>query len=113
MIVNWIHPLPSNVKDVRYGSMCALCSAVVMEHSRTHHEQFHNQYLLKSELQTMSSAAWCDPGSHAFKAGEAGSQSFTGTSIGDDGTPQRMEMDACAEHSFQQMEVDRKQIQDH
>jgi hypothetical protein len=49
----------------------------------------------------MSGVAWCDPGSHAFKAGEPGSQSFQGTTRDDEGNPIRIDMDACKEHSFQ------------
>lgn len=43
---------------------------------------------------------WCDVKGHAFKAGEPGSQSFTGTVIGEDGTPTQQQMSACADHSF-------------
>ena len=43
---------------------------------------------------------WCDNGNHAFKAGEPGSQQFTGTVIGEDGTPIQQAMSACAQHSF-------------
>lgn len=49
----------------------------------------------------MSGVAWCDPGNHAFKAGEPGSQSFSGTTRDEEGNPVRIEMDACAKHSFQ------------
>lgn len=87
--------------DLRRAFMCHLCSAITVADSKVAHEQFHLQYLNKEEVGTMSSAAWCDPGNHAFKAGEPGSQRFTGTSIDDDGNPVRMEMDACKAHSFQ------------
>lgn len=50
---------------------------------------------------TMSNVLWCDPGNHAFKAGQPGSQSFQGTTRDEEGNPIRIEMDACSEHSFQ------------
>lgn len=102
MTINWIYPIPNEL-TMRGLSMCHLCSALVAPESKAAHEQFHSQYLNKEEIGTMSSAAWCDPGDHAFKAGEAGSQRFSGSTIDDDGTPVRLEMDACKEHSFQSM----------
>lgn len=47
----------------------------------------------------MSKVAWCDQGDHAFKAGEPGSLSFTGTGFDENGTPVRQEMDSCAKHN--------------
>lgn len=98
MQVQWTQ-VPANIDSNRYA-MCALCSSVVPWGARPAHEAFHDSYKHKQEITTMSGAAWCDPGNHAFKAGEPGSQSFQGTSMDDDGNPIRMEMDACAEHSF-------------
>lgn len=82
-------------------AMCPLCSALLHMGSLQAHSTFHDTYLNKETVGTMSSAAWCDPGNHAFKAGEPGSQRFTGTSIDENGIPVRMEMDACKTHSFQ------------
>lgn len=79
---------------------CHLCSAIVSTDSREAHQIFHDQFINRNEVRVMSGVAWCDPGSHAFKAGEPGSQSFQGTTRDEEGNPIRIEMDACSLHSF-------------
>jgi hypothetical protein len=44
----------------------------------------------------MSRAAWCDQGEHAFKLGEPGSQTMSGTEIGEDGISRTIDYDMCA-----------------
>jgi hypothetical protein len=49
----------------------------------------------------MSTALWCDPGEHAFKGGEPGSQSFDGSRVNEDGHATNVRVDVCAKHAFQ------------
>jgi len=67
---------------------------------RVGHDAFHEGMIPRTEVERMSNVLWCDPGSHAFKAGEPGSQSFVGTTVDVDGNSVSQKMDACAEHSF-------------
>ena len=93
--------IPSNLNHLAGMVQCSTCQGLVLKSQQDAHDIFHDTYINREEVGTMSSAAWCDPGNHAFQAGEPGSQRFSGTSIDAEGNPVRMEMDACKEHSFQ------------
>jgi hypothetical protein len=84
------------------------------------HARFHNTFIPRAELdeaikrltreaQTMGSAAWCDKGNHAFKAGVQGSQSMTMTEQGEEG-PRNVIVDLCPEHAFPTAETTQKAV---
>ena len=59
----------------------------------------------------MSSAAWCDPGNHAYKANEPGSQTIQGSQVDENGATQVVNLNACKEHSFSGVTSVPKEIQ--
>jgi hypothetical protein len=88
---------PQNV-DAYCVYRCNRCVAIVARGDVASHDTFHDQYLSRQELGTLSSAAWCDKGNHAFKAGEDGSESGTMT-VNRNGQKVTVQRDVCAEHA--------------
>ncbi len=76
---------------------CATCGSSVGTRNRVQHENFHKTFSHRRE-EDMSRVNWCDYGNHAFKRGEEGSASFSGTEY-KDGVPIATQMDACREHN--------------
>lgn len=91
--------VPQNLTP--YMVQCTECQSIVLKDQTQAHDQFHTR--LKDEATHMSNVQWCDPGNHAFKAGEKGSQSFNGTQVNEEGIPVTVRMDACSKHSFRPM----------
>lgn len=82
---------------------CFECGATVHPSNYGQHSNFHANFIHRAEVKdgfAVSAVKWCDKGNHAFKAGEPGSQSFTGTNRNDDGSEETVHLDMCAEHSF-------------
>lgn len=89
---------PSNWPPIKNAMHCTECNAIVIPQNSEGHTAFHNGN--NERVTNMSNVLWCDPGNHAFKRGEPGSQSFNGTFIDENGITQAQNMDACSEHSF-------------
>lgn len=88
---------------------CVACGGKFESNSQ--HARFHNIMVSREEAQHMSSVLWCDTTEidelnphgigHAFKAGQPGSQTMTGTQINEDGFEESVRMDLCAAHTPQ------------
>lgn len=88
---------------------CFACGATVSYNNRKQHEAFHQAYINRLDVgDIMSLVAWCDPGSHAFKAGEPGSIAMDGTGYDKEGRAQSQRMDMCARHNPQNIEQEVK-----
>lgn len=78
---------------------CLTCGASVPWKNKPQHVNFHKNYSNRRG-EDMGKVAWCDYGNHAFKMGEKGSATFSGTEYDENtGQPYQTDMDACAEHN--------------
>ena len=92
-----VYGTPSQVGSNLRAMECYTCGAFVPVANQTQHTNFHLTFSNRIG-QDMSKVAWCDYGDHAYKAGEDGSGSFTGTEYVD-GRPVDVTMDACSKHN--------------
>lgn len=88
---------------------CYSCGALVSRYGKEQHDQFHKSYTYLRD-ENMSNVSWCDLGDHAFKSGEPGSTTYTGTQFDENGRPVQTTIDACREHNpfrkqFEQAEL--------
>ena len=82
--------------------ICRACGVTVVGISEIIlHNEFHDRYILREVATAMGSAAWCDNGNHAFKAGTPGSQSGEFNQTDDDGRTVSVRFDSCPDHAFQ------------
>lgn len=93
----WYTPVPQNFESYEVVQ-CVRCQALVYDSQIKAHDQFHKGFTNRTE-EPMSSVLWCDVKGHSFKAGERGSQSFTGTLINEKGERETVQMDVCSEHA--------------
>lgn len=77
--------------------VCSRCGETV--NTMYANEHIKNKHPHEREYE-MSTAAWCDPGDHAFKRDIPGSQSGTMTIRDENGIPQTVNYDACPDHAF-------------
>ena len=83
----------------RVNTMCPICGAhIIGVLEQESHRGFHDNFISREEVKAMSSAAWCDPGDHAFKANVEGSVNGTMQVI-KNGARVTVEYHACPEHA--------------
>lgn len=97
MQAQWMTP-PNGMSFGNATYYCNTCHGFFTPNMLAEHEQFHKSYTNRTGG-IVSTVSWCDPGDHPFKAGAPGSAHYTAEAIGDDGSRQAMDMDACRDHS--------------
>jgi hypothetical protein len=82
---------------------CSLCGATIhnVSDKLETHTEFHRGHVPVQEVHAVSMVKWCDVGDHPFKAGIAGSGSFTGQEYDENGVAVMAQMDYCPDDSPQ------------
>lgn len=106
----WQHLTIQVKHEINVGafSICATCSSIVTVSQALAHETFHRNY--SNERSNMSNAQWCDPGNHAYKAGEPGSIAFNAQQYGEDNVLTNVQQHACRDHNPFKAEYEAREL---
>lgn len=98
-MITWVNMSYNDLGALRNNEIlhCGSCGAYVPYMNKQQHINFHETFGHAKE-QGMSKVSWCDPGNHAFKAGEDGSASFSGVQH-IEGRPVDVTQDVCRKHN--------------